>query len=434
MSATISAVQQAQLERERRHVGHGISEEAMRSGRVYSSGQGAVLRDMDGNRYLDFAAGMLTQSVGHGHPQVVRAMQAQVEQLWNVHDCATPGRAGLAELLATLMPQGLDAFCFLSTGAEAVEAAIRAVWSIAEPGRNRLGALRYGFHGKTAGARQLVHWDIGHQSFSGNSVLAYSPYCYRCPLELEYPSCDLLCAKLAKRHIARDNVAAFFFEPILGAAGVIVPPPGYWDIIQEACKAHGVLLVADEIVTGGGRAGSFLASERLGIAPDLVTMAKGISSGFPFAVLAGKQHIINSRQFGAPGSCSSTYASNPLGIAAAQATLDVIVAEDLVARVLQLEDVIKPRLQALTARHACVGDVRGLGLLYGVEFVRDQASRQPAPAAAQRVFTLCLEMGLRVCLGGHILRIAPPFNTSDAEIAEALAIFEGALARFESER
>lgn len=433
MGTQISSAQQALLERERRHVAHGISEEAQRAGRVYSRGEGALLYDMDGQRYIDFAAGMFTQSVGHGHPQVVRAMQEQVAALWNVHDCATPGRAGLAELLASLMPEGLDSFCFLSTGAEAVEAAIRAVWSIAAPGRNRLGALRYGFHGKTAGARQLVHWDLGHQSFSGNSILAYSPYCYRCPLELSYPSCDLLCAKLAKRHIARENVAAFFFEPVLGAAGVIVPPPGYWDIIQEACKQHGVLLVADEIITGGGRAGSFLACERLGIAPDLVTMAKGVGSGFPFAVLAGKAQIMNSPGFGAPGSSSSTFASNPLAIAAGRATLDVIVAEDLVARVRQLEEVIKPRLEALATRHACVGEVRGLGLLYGIEFVRDKASRAQAPQAAQRVFQRCLEQGLRVCLGGHILRIAPPFNTELGLIEEALAILEHAIALTDGE-
>jgi 4-aminobutyrate aminotransferase-like enzyme len=428
-----SREQQAVLAREARHVGSGISQEAQASGRVFSSGSGDYLTDMDGRRYIDLAAGIFTQSVGHCHPQVVQAMQEQVAKLWNVHDCATPGRAALAELLASLMPAGLDTFCFLSTGAEAVEAAIRAVWSIAEPGRNRLGAMRYGFHGKTMGARNLVHWDVGHQSFSGNSVLAYSPYCYRCPLELSYPSCDLLCAKLAKRHIARDNVAALFFEPILGAAGVIVPPPGYWDIITDACREKGVLLVADEIITGGGRAGSFLASQRLGIEPDLVMMAKGMSSGFPFAVLAGKREIVNSEQFGAPGSSSSTFASNPLGIAAAQSTLDVIVADDLIERVLRLETRIRPRLMALAERFACVGEVRGMGLLYGLEFVQDKGTRAPSPQAASRVFSLCLDAGLRVCLGGHILRLAPPFNIDEDTLDEALSILERAIGRYESE-
>jgi 4-aminobutyrate aminotransferase/(S)-3-amino-2-methylpropionate transaminase len=293
--------------------------------------------------------------------------------------------------------------------------------------------MRYGFHGKSMGARNLVHWDVGHQSFSGNSVLAYSPYCYRCPLELSYPSCDLLCAKLAKRHIARDNVAALFFEPILGAAGVIVPPPGYWDIITEACREKGVLLVADEIITGGGRAGSFLASQRLGIEPDLVMMAKGMSSGFPFAVLAGKREIVNSEQFGAPGSSSSTFASNPLGIAAAQSTLDVIVADDLIERVLRLETRIRPRLLALADRFACVGEVRGMGLLYGLEFVQDKGTRAPSPQAASRVFSLCLDAGLRVCLGGHILRLAPPFNIDEGTLDEALSLLERAIGRYESE-
>lgn len=426
-----STTQQAHLARERRHLGSGISEEATVSARVFASGSGEYLTDIDGKQYIDLAAGIFTQSVGHCHPQVVAAMQEQVARLWNVHDCATPGRAALCEMLAGLMPSGLDTFVFLSTGAEAVEAALRAVWAIAAPGRNRLGALRYGFHGKTAGARALVHWDIGHQSFAGNSVLAYSPYCYRCPLELTYPSCDLLCAKLAARHIARDNVAAFFFEPVLGAAGVIVPPPGYWDIIQDACRAAGVLLVADEIVTGGGRTGSFLASTRLGIEPDLVMMAKGMSSGFPFAVLAGRRDIINSPGFGSAGSSSSTFASNPLGIAAAQATLDVIQAEDLVARAGLLEQHMRPRLMALAERHACVGEVRGLGLLYGVEFV--QQGKRPHPAAARRVFELALDLGVRVCLGGHILRIAPPFNIGQAALEDALGMLETAIARYEAE-
>lgn len=428
-----SITQLEHLERERRHLGSGISEEATASARVFASGSGDYLTDIDGQRYIDLAAGIFTQSVGHGHPHVVGAMQEQVAKLWNVHDCATPERAALGELLATLMPPGLDTYCYLSTGAEAVEAAIRAVWSVAAPGRNRLGALRYGFHGKSAGARSLVHWDIGHQSFSGNSILAYSPYCYRCPLELTYPSCELACAKLAVRHIARDNVAAFFFEPVLGAAGVIVPPPGYWDLISAACKANGVLLVADEIITGGGRAGSFLASTRLGIEPDLVTMAKGMSSGFPFALLAGKRDIINSPKFGAAGSSSSTFASNPLGIAAAKSTLEVIAGEDLVARVLRLEDVVAPRLKALETRFAGVGEVRGLGLLYGIEFVRDKGSRTPAPALARRVFEHCLDLGLRVCLGGHILRIAPPFNISDGALEQALGMLETAIGMAERE-
>jgi 4-aminobutyrate aminotransferase-like enzyme len=428
-----STRQAAHLERERRHLGSGISEEATASGRVFASGAGDYLFDTDGKRYIDLAAGIFTQSVGHCHPQVVEAMQRQVATLWNVHDCATPDRAALGELLARLMPPGLDTFCYLSTGAEAVEAAIRAVWSVAAPGRNRLGALRYGFHGKSAGARSLVHWDIGHQSFAGNSILAYSPYCYRCPLELSYPSCELACAKLAVRHIARDNVAAFFFEPVLGAAGVIVPPPGYWDLIAAACKANGVLLVADEIITGGGRAGSFLASTRFGIEPDLVTMAKGVSSGFPFAVLAGKREIINSQKFGAAGSSSSTFASNPLGIAAARSTLDVIDSQDLVARALRLEEVIGPRLKALEARFASVGEVRGLGLLYGVEFVGDKQARTPAPKVARRVFEHCLDLGLRVCLGGHILRIAPPFTIADDTLAEALGMLERAIGMAERE-
>jgi 4-aminobutyrate aminotransferase-like enzyme len=423
----ISELQRAHLRREQQHLCSGVSEEASLAPRVYASGSGDYLRDLDGAYYIDLAAGILTQTVGHCHPHVVAAMRAQIEQLWNVHDCSTPVRADLCDLLAQWLPGDLDTFCFLSTGAEAVEAAIRAVWSVAAPKRNRLAALRHGFHGKTQGARGLVHWDVGYHSFSGNSVLGYSPYCYRCPLGLKYPDCELQCAKLAARHIARDNVAALFFEPIQGAAGVIVPPPGYWQVLQNACRDSGVLLVADEIITGGGRVGTFLACTRLQIEPDLVVMAKGMSSGFPFAVLAGKAAIINSPLFGEAGSSSSTYASNPLGIAAAKATLEVIEREQLIPRVASLETAIRARLLEWLQRFECVGDVRGMGLLYGIEFVSNKTTREPAPAAARAIFKRCLDIGLRVCLGGHTLRLAPPFNISQSNLSAALNLLEQAI-------
>ena len=412
----------ALIEREQRHLACGVSEEAQQGGRVYASGRGTLLQDLEGRQVLDFAAGILTQSIGHAHPEVVAALQAQAEALWNVHDCATPRRAALLERLAALLPPQLNKFALLSTGAEAVEAALRAVWSAAAPGRQRLGALRYGFHGKSQGARSLVHWEVGQQPPAPSSVLAYAPHCYRCPLELNYPSCELRCAKLAARHIARANVAALVAEPVLGAAGVIVPPPGYWPLLQAACRAEGVLLVADEVLTGGGRCGSFLASTRLGLQPDLVTLAKGLASGFPFAVLAGPARLMDAGAFGAPGSSSSTFASNPLGIAAAGDTLTVIEREQLIDRVLALEGRLGEGLRALQAQHPRLGDVRGIGLLWGLEFVQDRASRTPDPALARAVAARCLDEGLRLLPGGAVLRLAPPFTVLESELSEALAI------------
>ncbi|MEU9370044.1 aminotransferase class III-fold pyridoxal phosphate-dependent enzyme [Streptomyces avermitilis] len=395
---------------------------------MFAEGRGAVLTDLDGNQYLDFAAGALTQSLGHTHPEVVEALTAQAGRLWNVHDSATPDRADLLDLLARLLPDQLDTYAFFSTGAEVVEAALRVVQATAAPGRNRMGALRHGFHGKTMGSRMLVHWDVGHQSFSGNTVLGYAPYCYRCPLELEHPSCGVRCASLVRKHIAeKPNVSALVFEPVLGAAGVIVPPPGYWDQIAEACRAAGVLLVADEVLTGGGRTGAFLASELLGIKPDLAMLSKGTANGFPFAVLAGRGDLLRRPEAATTGAYASTYASNPLGIAAARATLEVIERDRLIERVRVLGALLEDRLGALRSRFANLGQVRGLGLLWGLEFVTDRASRTPAPEIARAVYTTALDLGLRTSLGGHILRIAPPFTLDEALLDEGLRLLDKAI-------
>ncbi|MFH8613018.1 aspartate aminotransferase family protein [Streptomyces sp. NPDC018029] len=422
--------QRARLDREARHLAPGASEETAAGQRVFAEGAGALLTDLDGNQYLDFAAGTLTQSLGHCHPEVVEALTAQAGRLWNVHDAATPERADLLDLLARLLPDHLSTFAFFSTGAEAVEAALRVVQATAPAGRNRIGALRHGFHGKTMGARMLVHWDIGHQAFAGNSVLGYAPDCYRCPLELTYPSCELRCASLVRKHIAeKPNVAALVFEPVQGAAGVVVPPPGYWERIAEACRANGVLLVADEVLTGGGRTGAFLACELLGVEPDLVVLSKGMANGFPFAVLAGRPELLRSPEAATAGSYASTYASNPLGIAAAHATLRVIEREGLAERAAALGELLGDRLAALRARFDQLGDVRGVGLLYGLEFVTDRESRTPAPDLARAVHNAALDLGLRTALGGHIIRLAPPFTLDEAQLEEGVALLELAVER-----
>lgn len=423
-------LQRRLLQREAARLAPGASEESALGRRVFTEGRGAVLTDLDGHQYIDLAAGTLTQSLGHCHPEVVAALTDQAARLWNVHDFATADRAALCDLLAELLPEQLDTYAFFSTGAEVVEAALRVVQAVAEPGRNRIGALRYGFHGKTQGARMLVHWDIGNQALSGNSILGYSPYCYRCPLELTYPSCGVRCATLVRRHIAeKPNVAALVFEPVLGAAGVIVPPPGYWEQIADSCRENGVLLVADEVLTGGGRTGAFLASERFGIEPDLVALSKGMASGFPFAVLAGRAPVLRHPDAARAGSTASTYAGNPLGIAAARATLEVVRRDALIEQVDVLGGVLAEGLAGLHARYDVLGEVRGIGLLYGLEFVRSRASREPAPDIARAVYRAALDLGLRTALGGNVIRLAPPFTIGRALLEEGIALLGQALER-----
>jgi 4-aminobutyrate aminotransferase-like enzyme len=420
--------QERYLAREQQHLPVGGSHEARVGRRVFVEGRNAVLTDLDGNQYIDLAGGTLTQSVGHCHPHVVERLREQAGRLWNVHDAPTPNRAELCELLAALLPEHLTTFAFFSTGAEVVEAAVRIVQAMAPPGRNRLGALRHGFHGKTQGARMLVHADVGYQSFAGNSILGYSPYCYRCPFGLTYPSCNLLCAELVCRQVAtKDTVSALVFEPVLGAAGIIVPPPGYWEMITEACKASGVLLVADEVLTGGGRTGSFLASTLVGADPDLVALSKGLASGFPIGVLAGRADLLGADSWQLAGSYSSTYGGNPLGLTAARATIEIIAREDLLARVRRLGALVDTCLAAMLERYQVIGDVRGVGLLHGLEFVTDRESRRPAPAIAEAVHRRALDLGVRTALGGSVLRLAPPFTIEEPLLQAALVQLDRAI-------
>jgi len=408
----------------------GISEESQLAGVVFAKGQGSYLFDLEGRQYLDFASGIFTQNLGHNHPEVVAQVKQQLDELWNVHDASTPARARACQALNRHLPESLTRVAFFTTGAEAVEAAIRAVFSSAPPQKQRLAALRYGFHGKTQGARSLVHWDIGYNNQSGNSVLGYAANCYRCPLERSYPSCDMQCAKLVNKHISsKGNIAALFFEPVQGAGGVIVPPPEYWPMIAEVCRENGILLVADEVISAGGRTGPFLACQHYGIEPDLVMAAKGLSSGFPFSVLAGREELMAQGAFAGAGSASSTYGGNPMSCTAAAATLEVLENEQVLAGVEEKSRQLENGLRTLAAEHSAIGDVRGLGLLWAIEFVSCRKQKTPDSDAARAFYQQCLQAGVRTCLGGNIVRIGPPLNISDGDIDSALAIFDACLAK-----
>ncbi len=222
-------------------------------------------------------------------------------------------------------------------------------------------------------------------------------------------------------------MSALVFEPVLGAAGVVVPPPGYWEQITDSARDNGVLLVADEVLTGGGRTGTFLAGEQFGIQPDLVTLSKGMASGFPFAVLAGRDDVLHNPRAARAGSTASTYANNPLGIAAAKATLQVVARDTLVDKVRTLGALLDDRLAELKTRFDVLGDVRGLGLLHGLEFVRSRESREPAPEIARAVYLAALDLGLRTSIGGHIIRLAPPFTIDRNLLEEGIALLGRAL-------
>ena len=415
------------LQEEKEYICEGISEEAILSERVFCKGDGVYLEDMDENRYMDFSSGIFTNILGTSHPYLVKEVQSQVSRLWNVHDFATPQRLYLAKALKKVLPSTMERFYFCTTGAEAVEAAIRAVSCYVEPMRKNIGALRYGFHGKTLGSRMLVNWQVGNFYSASNAIQGFAAYCYRCPFEMKYPGCNMLCAKMTVKQVAsKSSMGGFVFELIQGATGIIVPPKEYWEILQDSCKKNKVLMVADEVMTGGGKLGVYTASEYFHLEPDLMTLSKGVSNGIPFALLAGRKEIMNSLEFRQPGSTSSTYASNPLGISASLATLKILEEEKILESLKHKARIMKERLYKIQEISPLIGDIRGIGLLYALEFVKDKNTKIAYPDAARKLFTLCMNHGLKVCLGGAIIRICPPLNITEDELKIGLDILENA--------
>ena len=395
-----------------------VGEETLLTGRTWVRGSGAVLTDDTGRDHVDLGAGTHTQPLGHCHPAVVAAVRDQAGGLENVHDSPTPVRARAATALRRLLPARLDQVAFFSTGSEAVEGALRLVATAAGPTRRRIAALRQGFHGKTRGSRSLVQWDVGMESPAA-SLLGYPPYCYRCPFGLTRPGCDLLCARLTVRQVVRPDVAALVAEPVQGSAGVIVPPAGYWEIVGDACARAGVLLVADEVLTGGGRTGRFLACDLYGLRPDVVTLSKGIGSGYPVSAVAATPVVGDPGRWASSGGSSSTYAGSAVPLAAAAATLETLAA-GAADGVPALAGVLADGLAPL-AGSGVVGEVRQVGLLAAVELVADRDSRAPAPQLAGRVVARAADLGVRLLPAGHLLRLAPPLVIEAAVLADALA-------------
>lgn len=394
----------------------GASQEALEAQVVFERGNGVYLYDMEGNSYMDFSAGIITNSLGQCHPYISEQLKEQIDTLGNIHDFSSTKRIKLIKQLRKFIPKHLDTFAFYSTGSEAIEASLRVVSSYYSDKDKRVSALRYGFHGKSMGARLLVDWRLSTDPYS-NSKLAYSAMCYRCPFKATYPNCDIMCAQLACKHVfSKREVGAFIFEPILGSAGVFIPPKEYWTIIKEACDKSGILMIADEVLTSGGRIGEFLASDYYGISPDILVMAKGIASGFPFSTVVARSEIMNSEEFSRPGASSSTFSSHPFGIRAALATLEVIERENIIEHVKSLESIFLRKLEELKEEFEFIGDVRGIGLLAAIEFVEDKRSKTPNSEIAVKVFRECLKRGIKLCLGGNIIRICPPLNITKQEL------------------
>jgi len=394
-------------------------------------GRGQYLYDHDGREYLDFFGGILTVSVGHCHPTVTKAIQDQAATL--VHTSTlfpTAPIVDLAEKIASLTPGDLTKSFFTNSGTEADETAV--MLARAATGNQAVIALRHAYAGRSMMATTLTaHAPWRSQEWVAGIKHALAPYCYRCPLNLEPSSCGAACARDIEeliRTTTSGSVAAFIAEPILGVGGFITPPPEYFEIAVEIVRRYGGLFIADEVQTGWGRTGGkWWGIEQYGVVPDMMTMAKGVANGMPMGVTTTTPELASAWK----GLTISTFGGNPVVCRAASATIQVIEEEGLLENASLMGARLRAGLDALKERHTLIGDVRGMGLMQGVELVTDRDTKEPAAAATNRLMEETRRRGVLIGKGGlygNTLRIAPCLNIGAADIDAFLAVLDESLA------
>ena len=412
---------------EQAYVAPGLQRIAQLSELAIARGNGCTLVDVDGNEYLDFFAGVAVASLGHSHPRFVRAMQAQLE-------CATVGsftsepRLALLELLADLAPGELRRTQLYSGGAEAVEAAIR----LAKSHTKKFEVVGFwgGFHGKTGGVIGLIgdQWKQHWGPLPGGTHLVPYADCYRCPLKLTYPNCGMACLDLIRQQLAvttAGEIAAIIVEPMQGTAGNVIPPPEFLPGIQAIAKEHGALLIADEMITGFGRTGKMFGCEHTETEPDIMTIGKGLGCGFPVTGLISTDDISSALPFAKPSSSSSSYGGNPLAATAALTTIQTIIDEGLVENAERVGAVLLNGLRALQEKYEFIGDVRGVGLLIGMDLVADRRTKEPLPSrVTEAIFLGALRRGLLLMGYFSRVRINPLLVLSEREARDGLAILD----------
>src|SRR5262245_30908723 len=396
---------------------------------VLSEGKGLRIRDADGNEYLDFFGGILTVSIGHADDRVNAAIVLQLERFSHVSTLyPTLPIVELAERLARLAPGDLEQSYFTASGTEADETAV--MMAQLATGSTEIIALRHGYSGRSMLAQSLTAqspWRALPTQVAGIKH-AVSPYCYRCPLHLTYPSCGIACAKDIEeliRTTTTGRVAGFLAEPIQGVGGFITPPPEYFEIAVGIVKKYGGLFLCDEVQTGFGRTGGKMwGIQHWGVQPDIMTMAKGVANGLPLGVTIATPEIAASLK----ALTISTFGGNPVSCAAANATIQIIEEEKLPQNAEKMGALLREGLLAIQRRFPKnVGDVRGKGLMLGVELVVDETAgdRTPEKALTGRVFEEAKKRGLLIGKGGlegNTFRIAPALNVTEPDIHEALGI------------
>lgn len=402
---------------------------------------GAVIEDVDGNIFLDFAGGIGCLNTGHRPAEITGAVKAQIDKYLHLCFSVTPyeGYVAVAERLNALAPGKFAKKTLLvNSGAEAVENAVKIARVYTK--RPAIIAFNDAFHGRTMMTLSLTSkthpYKAGFEPFPGDVYRLPYAYCYRCSYGLTYPSCKVACASALedafKRVVAPESVAAVIAEPVLGEGGFIAPPKEFYPMVKEICRRHGILFIADEVQSGIGRTGKYFAVEHYGVEPDLITSAKSLGGGLPLAAVIGRAEVMDAAGVGGLG---GTFGGNPLSCAAALAALDIIEKDGLLARSVHLGRKFEERGRQWQTRFDIVGDVRGLGGMCAIELVKDTADKEPAAEATKQIAQFCYEHGVVTITAGtygNVMRILVPLTVSDEQFAEGLDVIEAALAHVAS--
>jgi 4-aminobutyrate aminotransferase / (S)-3-amino-2-methylpropionate transaminase / 5-aminovalerate transaminase len=402
---------------------------------VIERAKDAVITGVDGKDFIDCFAGISVVNSGHCNEKVIAAAKAQMDKL--VHCCSyvyySQPTADLAEKLAEITPGRLQKSFFGSGGAEANEGALRLARQFSK--KTEFISLQASFHGRSY-ATLSITGNQGRKKGAGPYMVGCTflpaPYCYRCFYEMNPATCRMKCARALEdiiRFNTYNNVAAFIAEPIMGEGGIITPPDDFFIEIEKILKKHGILLFVDEVQSGFGRTGKMFAIEHFGVEPDILTMAKGIAAGFPLSAFIAREEVADSFT---PGDHLSTFGGNPVSCAAAVANIEFMKEQKLPEKAFDKGEWLKGAFRELQARHGKIGDIRGKGLMIGIELVSDRESKTPAAAAATQVRDICLAEGLLIGQGGvfgNVLRIQPPLVISQSQMQDVVKILDGAIGR-----
>ncbi|MFZ1039158.1 MAG: acetyl ornithine aminotransferase family protein [Candidatus Bathyarchaeia archaeon] len=407
---------------------------------VIDSGKGCIVKDVDGNEFIDFNSGLVCLNVGHSHPKVVAAIKKQCDRFlhYSNTDFYYDEVIDLAGKLAEITPGDFNKKVYFgNSGAEAIEAAVKlAKW---HSRRQLFIAFISAFHGRTIGALSFTASKPTQRRYffplmPGVTHVPY-PYCYRCPFKLTYPECHYWCVDfideyVLQKYVPPEDTAAILYEPIQGEGGYVVPPPEYPKRLKKLADKYGLLFIDDEVQTGMGRTGKWFAIEHWDVEPDIICSAKGLASGMPLGAVIAKAKVMD----WVGGSHASTFGGNPLSCAAALAVIDTIKEEKLLENATKQGAYIMKRLEELKARSEIVGDVRGKGLMIGLEIVEDKKSKKPAPEKVKEIMIRSWKRGVAVITcGTSTIRIAPPLVITRELVDSALDIIEDTVKEVEKE-